>query len=84
MVIKPFAFEPSTAKAMADDAIKIGSSIAIEQVMDLECTNSTCQTIKTAAMVTSLATNEDHQLTLPTTNLGDVAPVPPPRPARYF
>lgn len=79
MVIKPFAFDQTTAAAMADDAMKRGSEMAIEQAQNLECAESICQTIKVAALVTSVTSNKNKPMTRATAN-NELAPTPPPRP----
>jgi len=82
MVIKPFAFDQNAAVAMADDAMKRGSEIAIEHALGMECLDSTCQTIKTAALVTSLTSISDKPTAVVVLN-EDIAPIPPIRPARF-
>ncbi|MFT6658694.1 hypothetical protein [Maritalea sp.] len=82
MVIKPFAFDQSSASALADEAIKRGTTIAIEQALSLDCSDITCEGIKTAALVTSLSTSLNGQLMNKTIS-AEVAPIPPPRPTRF-
>lgn len=83
MVVKPFAFAPNDAADLANQALANGTKLAVEQALDMKCNDTTCQQIKTAALVTSVvATHTNKPLSEPV-RMGSIAPTPPPRPTRF-
>jgi len=79
VVIKPFALDANTASALAEDAFAAGKNAVIEQAMALDCNDATCVTIKSAAVVSILA-SKPHGLPTANRNIEEDAPIPPLRP----
>lgn len=83
MVVKPFAFALDDAATLANQALANGAKLAVEQALDLECTDTTCQQIKTAALITSVVTTHTNKPLSEPVRMGSIAPTPPPRPTRF-